>query len=504
MTSRVCSIGLNGMEGYLVQVEIHVSEATETMVIVGLPDASVKEAKERVLSALHTLECDVTDQKIVVNLSPAEHKKIGPLFDLAMVIGVLKERGYILVDIPQDTAFIGAISLDGKINTIDGILPALIAAKKLPINKLILPYDERIPYDLFEDKIECIIVDNAHEVISYLEGQQTFSQFTQTPLTRKKQISKNDSINFSKDFQSIIGHKQAKRALEIAAAGEHHILMTGPPGCGKSLLSETFPSILPDLSREKALEVMALYQLAKESNAFTTQPPYRNPHHSASAISIIGGGSNPKPGEISLAHQGVLFLDEMSEFTKKTLDMLRQPLESGKVTISRVQSTVTYMSKFILIGAMNPCPCGYDGSSTKMCTCTPKQLTQYKNRVSGPIYDRMDILLRLNPVNMNQNFSENESSQMIKNRVIAARKQQAARYSGDYTNSNIPLEHLLQTSPLTSDQLNFLQKKSIEQHWCNRIQTKIIRLARTISDLADSSNFTDESLIEAVKLRQVL
>lgn len=411
MTVKVSSIGLKGLEGYRVQVEVQVSKGTETMVIVGLPDASVKESKERVLSAIRTLDCDVTDQKIVVNLSPSEQKKNGPLFDLAMAIAVLKEKKKIQEDIPQETAFIGALSLDGSVVKVEGMLPALIAAKALGFKRVFLPYDPLIPIEMLEE-VECVVVEHINDVLQHLSGHVPLPLSVQSmPLEELAPAPRSQT-----DFSNIIGQEQAKLALEVAAAGGHNVLMSGPPGCGKSLLAETFSSIFPPLTKQAQLEKISLYQLALEKLESPQTAPYRHPHHSASSVAIIGGGQNPKPGEISLAHHGILFLDEMAEFTKKTLDMLRQPLETGKVTISRAHSTVTYPASFLLIGAMNPCPCGYLGSNTHYCSCTAKQIQTYRNRVSGPIYDRIDILLSLQPVSLEQPQRARESSAEIRKR----------------------------------------------------------------------------------------
>ncbi len=300
----------------------------------------------------------------------------------------------------------------------------------------------------------------------------------------------------------MIGHKQSKRALEIAAAGEHNVLMTGPTGCGKSLLAETFPSILPQLTNQAQLEVLSLYQLAGDSSGLYQTAPFRHPHHSASSVAIIGGGSTPRPGEISLAHRGVLFLDEIAEFTKKPLDMLRQPLETGEVTISRTQSTVTYPSAFILIGAMNPCPCGYLGSNNLYCTCSQKQIQNYLNRLSGPVYDRIDILLSLKSVNLDQPLQGQDSSLEMRKRVEKARNRQYERYQTEESNTKVPYETINQTSPLTSDQRKILMNVSAKQNWSNRVQIKIIRLARTISDLAGEEMITDASIWEAMTLRR--
>jgi magnesium chelatase family protein len=281
--------------------------------------------------------------------------------------------------------------------TAEGMLPALIAAKGLGLKKIYLPYDPVIPIHLLKD-LECIVGQHIEEVVQHLEGQELLPLSSNLALNHKKPLFMNMP---QRDFQHIIGHKQAKRALEIADAGEYNVLMSGPPGCGKSLLAETFPSILPTLTNQAQLEVISLYQLAGERRN-SQNAPFRHPHHSASSVAIIGGGSSPRPGEISLAHRGVLFLDEIAEFTKKTIDMLRQPLETGQVTISRAHSTVTYPSSFILVGAMNPCPCGYLGANDHYCTCSQKQIQNHRNRLSGPVYDRIDILLSLKSVNLDQ------------------------------------------------------------------------------------------------------
>lgn len=346
LTVKISSVGLRGLEGYRVQVEVQVRPGVESMVIVGLPDASVKKSKERVLSSIRAIVNSGTAEKVVVNLSPSEQRKNGPLFDLPIALGLLKEKNNIKEQIPHDTMFIGALSLDGMVERVEGMLPALIAAKKLGYKKVFLPYDPRVPIDMLNG-IECVVVQHVHDVVKLLSGEAP------TPLPSVTSFPKQEpSFNdHQKDFSHIIGHQFSKEALEIAAAGGHNVLMSGPPGCGKSVLAETFPSILPPLSKSAQLEVISLYQLANERMHDPQMAPFRNPHHSASSIAIIGGGSYPKPGEVSsLAHHGVLFLDEMAEFTKKTLDMLRQPLETGKVTISRVHSTVIYPTSFILIG----------------------------------------------------------------------------------------------------------------------------------------------------------
>ncbi|WP_096156485.1 MULTISPECIES: YifB family Mg chelatase-like AAA ATPase [Bacillus] len=491
MAVKVTTIGLKGMEGYRVTVEIQQIEGPDSIVIVGLPDASVKEAKERITAALHTFKHGL-EEKIVINLSPAEQRKNGPMFDLPMAIGLLCIMNTIHSPIDEHTGFIGSLSLDGSILPVEGMLPAILAAKKLGLKRLYLPFDEKLPPIEFSN-LQLIYVSTIQDVIDHLAGQNILTLNSQSP---KKLEPKTHTVT----FEQIVGHEEAKRALEIAAAGGHHLFMSGPPGCGKSLLAESFASILPYLSSEEMLEVLSLYHLSGVSLENRTSRPYRSPHHSASSVSIIGGGQFPKPGEISLAHNGVLFLDEMAEFSKKTLDMLRQPIETGNVTISRANATVTYPALFNMIGAMNPCPCGYLGSNKHYCSCTPKQITAYQNRLSGPIRDRFDIFLSLQAVNFNTYHTPSDTSATVQQRVEKARLIQYERYSQTILNSRVSYDTILKTSPLQPSQQQLLRHLAAKQQLSSRAQIKIIRLARTISDLAESISITDQSIWEAVKL----
>ncbi|WP_066321152.1 YifB family Mg chelatase-like AAA ATPase [Bacillus sp. FJAT-29814] len=501
MWAKVTSIGLKGMAGYRVNVEVSSHVGNDSIKIVGLPDAAVKESKERIIAALRSLGYTPHGQKITINLSPADQKKMGSMFDLPIAIGVLGSLHELDAVIPADTAFVGALSLDGAVQPVEGLLPAVLAAKTLGVRRAYIPFDEQLPQLDFTD-MDIIYVESLQDVIGHLSGRSHVSGsrafFEKKPEGRKTSA---DTI----DFQQIIGHSASKAALEIAAAGGHHVLMTGPPGCGKSLLAWSFPSILPALSNEAQLEVLSLYQLSRVDHPQAGVPPFRNPHHSASGVSIIGGGQYPKPGEISLAHHGVLFLDEIGEFSKKTLDMLRQPLENGSITISRTHATITYPASFILLAAMNPCPCGYAGSNRHYCTCSPKQIHFYQNKLSGPLRDRFDINLSLVPVDFaaeEGKEQERESSQAVRSRVEHARARQYARYGAEIPNGRVPYDMLMKTSPLSCSQQRTLQELLMKEGMSNRTQIKIIRLARTISDLEGSTYITDRSIEEAIKLNR--
>ena len=499
MASTVMSIGLQGLKGERVRVEADIRVDKEQCVIIGLPDASIKESKERILSCLHHLDFDLTMKKITIHLSPADIRKSGTGFDGAMLLAAIQELTDQPLPLDDSICVITSLSLHGELVPFHGLLPAIQQALTLGFKRIYLPPVDVSFLDFVQD-VELIPLPTVEALLEHLRGQSTlmFEGFLSPVITEQAPTHEQPET----DFSSIRGQQQAKRALEIAAAGGHHTLLIGPPGCGKSMLASAFSSIMSDLAQEEALEVYSLYHLAREKQGMTLRPPYRQPHHSASAISLIGGGTYPKPGEISLAHRGILFLDELGEFSRKTLDMLRQPMESGEVTISRVKQTVSYPASFTLIAATNPCPCGYYGSHERYCTCSSKQVTNYQLKVSGPILDRLDFVVSLQSSGLKEKTTS-ESSEDIRKRIAKARKLQRVRYGNDLRNGTVSFQQLERTAGFTAEQLNIIGDVCFERKWSNRTQVKLIRIARTISDLQERPDISMEALEEAIKWKQL-
>ncbi|HJJ13521.1 MAG TPA: YifB family Mg chelatase-like AAA ATPase [Clostridiaceae bacterium] len=504
MLSIIKSMSLIGLEGYLVNIEIDVSAGIPCWDIVGLPDASVKEAKERVRTAIKNSGYDMQSRKIVVNLSPADIKKEGSFFDLPIAIGILACSGNINKKSIEDTIFIGELSLDGKINKVNGVLPMCIEAKKLGIKRVILPIANTKEAAVVKE-IEVIGAKSLIEVVNFLNYR---IHIESTKFDLKKLFHNREAEIL--DFSEVKGQENIKRALEIAAAGGHNCLLIGSPGSGKTMLARRVPSILPDLTFEESLETTKIHSIAgilEKNVALITKRPFRSPHHTVSSISLIGGGRIPKPGEISLAHNGVLFLDELPEFNKNTLEVLRGPLEDKVVTISRINASLTYPCNFMFIASMNPCPCGYLGSREKECSCSEQSISRYIGKISGPLLDRIDIQIEVSQVKY-QNLENNtkiETSQEVKKRVNDARKIQQDRYKKEkiYSNSALTPKLIEKYCKLDSKGKQILELAFNRLGLSARAYGRILKVARTIADLANEKNILKTHVAEAVQYRNL-
>ena len=502
MLSIVKSMSLQGLEGILIHVEVDISAGMPSWEVVGLPDASIRESKERVRTAIKNCGYEVLSRKYIINLSPANLKKEGSMLDLAIAVGILRSMDVIAENNLASTIFIGELSLDGSINQVNGILPICIEALKYGIKRVIVP-KQNAKEAAIVSELEVIGVSHLQEVIQYLNDEIKIEKET----VSLQEILKNNQ-NEKLDFDEVKGQETIKRALEIAAAGGHNCLMIGCPGSGKTMLAKRLPTILPDLTFEESLEITKIHSIAEklENRSLVCERPFRSPHHTISANGLIGGGKIPKPGEISLSHFGVLFLDELLEFNRNTLEVLRGPLEDKTVTISRVGASLTYPCNFMLIASMNPCPCGYLGSKEKNCTCTPRQRELFRAKLSGPLLDRFDIHIHVPSVNYQKLEAKNgETSLEIRKRVNAARKLQLSRYHDLGIYSNVELTPKLMEAYCQLDiQSNEILSQSFKKlNLSARAYSKILKVARTIADLDGSENIEKMHLIEAIQYRSL-
>ena len=492
-----------GIKAVKVDVEVNVAGGGIGLFLVGLPDNAIKESEQRIRSAFENSQCRMTARKVVVNLAPADLRKEGSGFDLPIAVGILAATSQVLDSRLVDTMFVGELSLDGGVKAVRGTLPIAVMAKESGISRIVVAAESAHEAAVV-DGIEVIAVSTLRDVVEYLNGDKDITPVESVIFDEQECVT----APFAEDFADVKGQGYVKRALEIAAAGGHNVLMIGAPGSGKTMLARRMPTIMPPMTLEEAVEATKIHSVAgklSDTVGLLTTRPFRAPHHLTSQVALIGGGQSPQPGEVSLAHNGVLFLDELPEFGRNVLEVLRQPLEDRTITISRAKYSVEYPSNFTLIAAMNPCPCGYYNHPTKECSCQPFAIHRYFSRISGPLLDRIDMHIEVTPVSIADINAERkeESSATIRERVVAARKVQLQRFQGTSIHANAMMNSamLRQFCPLEPDVRALLERAMERLNLSARAYDRIIKVARTIADLAGEEHISATHIAEAINYR---